>query len=139
MVSFQRTLVDSKQFKRNLRSSNGHWEKMDVTKQVRHWFQKPERNYGLMVRVEYRGENLANMPTSHTIQGENVSAGCHLFRNWLLIRESCSIHTSMQTMVAAVTVYLFLLFSANVFGHSDQGWSEDSTKTISEIGLSREG
>jgi len=65
------TLIHSKQFKRNYRTPVAHWEKADVSKHVRHWFRKPEKNYGFLVRVMYEGENLANVPTSYTIQGDN--------------------------------------------------------------------
>ena len=40
---------------------------------VREWFEKPERNYGLMVRVEYQGENLAVHPGNDIDSVEHVS------------------------------------------------------------------
>lgn len=57
------TEVDQKFFKKDLRLS-GHWDKFHITKLVRHWFQKPERNFGLKLEVIYKGENLVVFPKS---------------------------------------------------------------------------
>uniref|UniRef100_A0A915HT79 TGF-beta family profile domain-containing protein n=1 Tax=Romanomermis culicivorax TaxID=13658 RepID=A0A915HT79_ROMCU len=55
-----------KLFKKDLRL-DGHWEEfrgINITKLVRHWFRKPELNYGLSVEVDFMGENLVVMPRS---------------------------------------------------------------------------
>jgi len=62
-----------KYFKKDLRQE-GSWEEFGIAKIVRHWFKKPEKNFGLVVEV-FSGDsaqNLAVMPRS-TDFDKNVS------------------------------------------------------------------